>query len=119
MRMWRLSASRQPCSAGLVHRGDQEFVVRAEGDGEMRAGPGQEFRRGRHVGKPQRRTVVVRDREPQALRRKRKPTNGRGHLDRLLLGLAALDEGGLAGRPGEGAVRMQRQLSLPVSTMSQ
>src|SRR3954470_19734186 len=27
----------------LMHRCDQEFVIRAEGDAEMRAGPGQEF----------------------------------------------------------------------------
>ena len=92
----------------LVHRSHQKLVVGTEGDGVMRAGPGQEFGRSFHVGKPQGHAVVMRDREPQAFRREGKPADGRGHVERFLLGLAALDGRGLAGRPGEGAVGVQR-----------
>ena len=67
----------------LVHRGDEKLVVRAEHDAEMRAGPFQEFRLRRHVGKPQRHAVVMRDREPQALRRERQPADGRGHVEAI------------------------------------
>ena len=73
----------------LVHGGDQKLVVGAERDAEMRAGPFQQLRRRGHVRKPQRHAVVMRDREPQALRRERKPADGRGHLERFLLALAA------------------------------
>jgi hypothetical protein len=71
----------------LVHRGDQEFVVGTEGDAEMRAGPFQKFRLRRHVGKPQRHAVVMRDRQPQALWRERQPADGRGHVEGFSLAL--------------------------------
>ena len=91
----------------LVHHGHQELVVRAEGDAEMRAGPFQEFRLRRHVGKPQRHTVVMGNREAQALGRKGETTHRRRHIEGLFFALAAANEGGLAGRPRHSAVGMQ------------
>ena len=97
----------------LVHRGDQEFVVGAEGDGEMRAGPFQKFRLRRHVGKPQRHAVVMRDRHAQAFRRERQPADGRGRIEGFLLALAAADERRLARRPRHRAIGMQRDIVDP------
>ena len=97
----------------LMHGGDEEFVVGAEGDGEMRAGPFQKFRLRRHVGKPQRHAVVMGDRYAQSLGRERKPADGRGRIETFFLALAAADERGLAGRPGRGAIGMQRDVIDP------
>ena len=67
----------------LLHGGDQESSVGADGDAEMRALPFE--RLGRRLcafGKPERHAVVMRDREPKALRREGEPADGRGHLER-------------------------------------
>ena len=53
----------------------------------MRAGPFQEFRLRRHVGKPQRHAVVMRDGNAQALWRKRQSTDGRGHVEGFVFAL--------------------------------
>ena len=67
----------------------------------------------RHVGKPQRHAVVMGDRKPQALRRKGEATDRRGHIEGLVLALAAADEGRLAGRPRHRAIGMQRDIVDP------
>ncbi len=99
----------------LVHRGDQKLVVQAEDDAEMRARPFQNLRIGRHIGKPQRHAVVMRDREPHAFRRERKPADRRRRIEEFLLALAAADKGGLAGRPRHRAIGMQRDIVDPAS----
>src|SRR5579864_1007531 len=55
----------------------------------------------------------MRDRKPQSLGRKSKSADGRRHIKRFLLVLAAADKGGLAGRPRHGAIRMQRDIVDP------
>ena len=97
----------------LVHRGDQELVVRAEHHAEMRAGPFQDLRASRHVGKPQRHAVVMRDRKPHAFRCERQPADGRRDFEEFLLALSVANERDLAGRPRHRAVRMQRDIVDP------
>src|SRR5258705_9386 len=97
----------------LVHRGDEKLIVRTENNAEMRSRPFQNFGLRRHVGKPQRRAVIMRDRKAQALRRECQSADGRGHLERFFLGLPAADNGGLAGRPRHGPFRMKRDIVDP------
>ena len=99
----------------LLHGGDQEAPVGTEGDGEMRALPLQRLGRGLGVRKPQRRAVVVRDREPEALRREGEPADGRGRRRALLLALAGAHEGVLAGRPGDRAGGPDRDVIDPAA----
>src|SRR5439155_18289719 len=97
----------------LVHGRDDEFVVRAEGDGKVRAGPFQKFRLRRYVGKPQRHAVVMGDRYAQALWREGQSADRRWRIKALIIALAAADERGLAGRPRHGTIRMQRDVIDP------
>ena len=99
----------------LLHGGDQELAVRAEGDVVVRALPLQHLGRGLRVRKPQRHAVVVGDGEPQPLGREGKPADGRGHVERARLALAGLHEGRLAGRPGDRAVRTERDVIDPAA----
>ena len=74
--------------------------------------PFEPFRRRlRRIRKPQRRPVVVRDREPKALWQKGEAADGRGCLE--FAQVLRLREGRLAGRPGDGAVRAERDVIDP------
>ena len=66
----------------LLHGGDQELAVRADGRAEMRALPFELSGVALRVRKPERDAVVVGDREPKALRRERQSADGRGRLER-------------------------------------
>ena len=96
-----------------MHRGDEELVVGAEADSEMRSRPFQPFRRRRHVGKPQRHAVVMRDRQPQSFRRESQTADSGFHLVRLLLALGGADERRLAHRPRHRAIAVQRNVVDP------
>ena len=98
----------------LLHRGDQKTPIGREQRAEMRALPGERLGLRIRVRKPERRAVVMRDREPQALRREGKPAHGRGHF-KLSLALVGADEGGLSDRPRDRARRPERDLIDPLS----
>ncbi len=90
----------------LLHHGDHEAAVRADGDAEMRALPFELLRGGAGgVGKPERAAVVMRDGQAEAFRRKRQPGDRRGRFECALLAFAGEHMRGLAGRPGDRAVR--------------
>jgi len=55
----------------------------------------------------------MRDRQPQAFRRKRQTPDRRGYVERFVFGFAAANKGCLAGRPRHGAVGMQRDIVDP------
>src|SRR6202043_493609 len=55
------------------------------------------------------------DRKPKTLWREGEPADGRGYFERLLFTLGAADEGGLAHRPGIGAVGIQRDIVDPAA----
>src|SRR6478735_3956982 len=57
----------------------------------------------------------MRDRDAEPLRRKGEATDGRGRIEGFFLRLAAAHERSLAGRPGEGAVGMQRNAVDPAA----
>ena len=113
MRMCLESASRQPCSAGSCIAVTRNLLSGLKVTARCEPAHSRNSGRRRHVGKPQGHAVVMRDRKPQALWRERQPADGRGHLERFLLVLAAADKGGLAGRPREGAIGMQRDIVDP------
>ena len=96
----------------LLHGGDEEAAVRADRGAEMRALPFELFRRRpRGVGKPQRGAVVVRDRQPKALRQESEPADGRRRFE--FAQLLGLHERRLAGRPGDRAVGSERDVIDP------
>ena len=98
----------------LLHGGDQEFAVRAKGDAQMRALPDQRLRLGAgRVGKPERGAVVMRDRKPKTFRRKGEPRDCGSCIERPHLAFRRPHEGGLAGRPGDGAVGPERDVIDP------
>src|ERR1019366_8530504 len=99
---------------GLLHGGDDEFAVGTDGDAEMRALP-FEILRGRtgRIGKPERGAVVVRDGETKAFRRESKPRHRRWRFERAQRALFSANEGGLARRPGDGAIGPERHLIDP------
>ena len=79
----------------------------------MRAFPFQEFRLRAHVGKPQRHAVVMRDREPHALGRKRQTAHRRRHIQRFLIAFRIADKGSLSGRPRHRTIVMERDVVDP------
>src|SRR6202158_2721671 len=113
MRMWRLSASRQPCSAGSCIAGARDLVSRAKNTPDVRPPPYQTSGLRRNVGNPHRHAVIMRDRKPQALRRECKAADGREHVKRFFLNPPAADKGGLAGRPRHGPIWMKRDIVDP------
>ena len=77
MRMSFLSSSRQPCSDGSCIEVTRKRPSGLNLRGEMRALPFQRLGIGLGIGKPERRAVVVRDREAEALGRERERADGR------------------------------------------
>ena len=81
----------------------------------MRALPFQHFGLGLRIRKPERGAVVMRDREPKALRREGEPARGRRQFERLRFALAVGDLRELAGRPRDrrhpGRARHGRSIS--------
>ena len=93
----------------LLHRGDEEAAVRAEHHVEMRALPGE------HLGRGSARSGTRASRRRNARPRARRPFGENasppaldGRSSDLLLALGGAHEGLLAGRPGDRAVRAER-----------
>ena len=102
------STTRQPCSVGSCIAVTRNWPFGLKVDVEVRALPFEHFGRGLRVRKPQRHAVVVRDREPEALRREGQPADRRRHLDRARLALARL-----ARRPACRPTRRPRRRARP------
>ena len=88
----------------FLHRGDEEAPVRRKAHVEMRAFPVEDIRRCRGVREPQRRAIIMRDREAIAFRRKARPRTEEGAVKLLTLTLRIAGANLLAGRPGERAI---------------
>ena len=113
MRIWRLSASRQPCSAGSCIVVTREFVVGAEGHAEMQTGPFQKFRLWRPCWKPQRHAVIMRDCQPAAPWAQRRDRR-RSRAHRMIFPRPChCGRGGLSGRPRHRAIGMKRDVVDP------